>query len=281
MTPADQDAWSGRKHTVKVGGSDIAYVEIAGREPALLLVHGFTDTSRSFSLVAPQLAGRRLIIPDLPGHGASAAGSHDVTPAGLAQALAGLIERLGLDRPIVVGHSLGGMIAIELAAGRPETVGGLVLLATTLRAGIGEADPMTAGVLSLTDPISPADPFYAYWHACEAPVAPDFLAHAAAEASAMPAARWRAVFAAIRDADLTETARRIKARTLIVSGGRDPLFDTTHRDRLRSAIPAASSVEAGQCGHNVHWEAPALVASAVLGHVDALAAEADGSRAPA
>ena len=281
MTPADQDAWSGRKHTIEVGGSDIAYVEIAGREPALLLVHGFTDTSRSFSLMAAHLAGRRLVIPDLPGHGASPAGPHDMTPAGLARALAGLIEGLKLNRPIVVGHSLGGMIAVELAASRPEAVGGLVLLATTLRAEIGDADPMATGVLSLTDPISPADPFYAYWHACEAPMAPDFLAHAAAEASAMPAARWRAVFAALRHADLTESAGRIKASTLIVSGGRDPLFDRAHRDRLRSAIPAASFVEADRCGHNVHWEAPALVAGAVLGHVEALAAGADGSRAPA
>ena len=280
MTPVDQDAWNERKHMVDVGGSGIAYVEIAGREPALLLVHGFTDTSRSFSLLAPHLAGRRLVIPDLPGHGASPAGMHEVTPAGFAEALAGLIDGLKLDRPVIVGHSLGGMIAIELAARRPELVGGLVLLATTLRAGIDDDDPMAVGVQSLIDPISPADPFFGYWHACEAPVPGDFLTCVASEASAMPAGSWRAIFTAIRYADLTQCAPSIQARTLIVSGGRDPLFDLTHRDRLRSAIAIATFVEASDCGHNVHWEAPALVASTVLAHFDALAADLAGCATP-
>ncbi|TJW78631.1 MAG: alpha/beta hydrolase, partial [Mesorhizobium sp.] len=64
---AEQRAWAGRKRFADVGGLDFAYVEIAGSEPPLLLVHGFTDTSRSFSLLAPHLSGRRLVMPDLRG----------------------------------------------------------------------------------------------------------------------------------------------------------------------------------------------------------------------
>ncbi|RUW53840.1 alpha/beta hydrolase, partial [Mesorhizobium sp. M8A.F.Ca.ET.021.01.1.1] len=65
VAEVEQDAWAARKQWVHTGDLDIAYVEIAGAGPPLLLIHGFTDTSRSFSLLAPHLAGRRLIMPDL------------------------------------------------------------------------------------------------------------------------------------------------------------------------------------------------------------------------
>ncbi|RUY58002.1 alpha/beta fold hydrolase, partial [Mesorhizobium sp. M7A.F.Ca.CA.001.05.1.1] len=89
---ANQDGWAGRKQFVTVGNLDIAYVEITGAEPALLLVHGFTDTSRSFSLLAPYLAGRRLIMPDLRSHGSSQAGK-GCGIADFADDIAGLILR--------------------------------------------------------------------------------------------------------------------------------------------------------------------------------------------
>ena len=134
---AAQQAWASRKRTVDLDGLRIAYVEIPGAEPALLLVHGFTDTSRSFSLLAPHLSGRRLIIPDLRGHGGSDAGRGcDIDD--FATDLALLIRRLGLDRPVVVGHSLGAMIAIRLAAEHPESVGGLALLAGAVKADLAE-----------------------------------------------------------------------------------------------------------------------------------------------
>ncbi|WP_292412501.1 alpha/beta hydrolase, partial [Mesorhizobium sp.] len=125
---AEQDPWAGRKQIAGVGGLDLAYVEVAGSEPPLLLVHGFTDTSRSFSLLAPHLSGRRLIMPDLRGHGASQAGD-GYRIADFAEDIAGLIRSLRLDRPVVVGHSLGGMVSMMLAARHPELIGGLVIVA--------------------------------------------------------------------------------------------------------------------------------------------------------
>ena len=101
---AEQQAWAGRKRMVDVCGLAMAYIEVPGAEPALLLIHGFTDTSRSFSLLAPHLAGRRLVMPDLRGHGASQAGSRTFRPADFADDIAGLIGRLRLERPVLVGH---------------------------------------------------------------------------------------------------------------------------------------------------------------------------------
>lgn len=260
---AEQDAWAGRKRLVDVGDLEIACVEIAGAEPGLLLVHGFTDTSRSFSLLAPHLAGRRLIMPDLRGHGASQAGK-GFGIAEFADDIAGLIGRLRLDRPVVVGHSLGAMVAIALAARHNDLVGGLVVMAGTLKPGFEQGHPLVAGVQALRDPISPADPFYAWWHACRDGVPQPFLAGLAEDASAMPAARWRAILEEICRADLSGAARAVRTRTLIIAGGCDPLFGEAHQQALLRALPEAVLVRTEACGHNPHWEDPALVAKAVI-----------------
>ncbi|MER9163809.1 alpha/beta hydrolase [Mesorhizobium sp. M0715] len=260
---AEQGAWAGRKQFVTVGDLDIAYVEISGAQPALLLVHGFTDTSRSFSLLAPYLAGRRLIMPDLRGHGASQAG-RGCSVADFADDIAGLIQILRLDRPVVVGHSLGAMVAIALAARHGELVGGLVVMASTLKPDFAPGHPLVVSIEALRDPISPTDPFYAWWHACRPDVPAAFLTGLAQEASAMPIPRWRAILEEIRRADLTDAARAVQARTLIIAGACDPLFGAAHQQALRSALPEALLVRAEACGHNPHWEDPALVAKAIV-----------------
>ena len=259
---AEQASWAGRKRTVDVGSLDLAYVEIAGSEPPLLLVHGFTDTSRSFSLLAPHLSGPRLIMPDLRGHGGSQAGEGYGT-ADFADDIAGLIQRLRLDRPIVVGHSLGGMVSMMLAARHPELVGGLVIVASTLKPDFGRDHQLIDGVAALRDPISPSDPFYDWWHACRPGVLPAFLAGLAKDASAIPAARWRAILEEVRCTDLTAAARAVQAPTLIIAGGRDPLFGEAHQRSMARALAGSRLVWAQDCGHNPHWEDPALVAEAI------------------
>lgn len=258
----EQDAWASRKRIVDVGGIELAYVEIAGSEPPLLLVHGFTDTSRSFSLLAPHLSGRRLIMPDLRGHGGSDAGE-GCGVADFADDMAGLIRRLRLNRPVVIGHSLGGMVSIALAAQYPELIGGLVILASTLKPDFGSHHQLIDGVAALRDPISPSDPFYDWWHACQPGVPQAFLAGLAKDASAIPAARWRAILEEIRCTDLTAAARGLRVPTLIIAGGRDPLFGAAHQRALAQALFGSRLVWAQDCGHNPHWEAPGFVAAII------------------
>lgn len=256
---AEQDAWAARKRFVDVGVLDLAYVDIPGEGRPLLLIHGFTDTSRSFSLLAPHLAGHRLVMPDLRGHGASQAG-RGFGVADFAGDMAGLIRSLGLDRPLVVGHSLGAMVSIALAARHPELVGGLMLLAGTLRTDFPADHPLVLAVEALRDPIAPTDPFYDWWHACEAAVPEAFLACLAREASDMPAARWRAILAEIRRADLMADAWAVQPGTRIIAGGRDPLFGEAQQNAMARVLPDASLAWARECGHNPHWENPAFVA---------------------
>ncbi|WP_292497929.1 alpha/beta hydrolase [Mesorhizobium sp.] len=258
----EQASWAGRKRMVNIGGLDLAYVEIGGSEPPLVLVHGFTDTSRSFSLLAPHLSGRRLIMPDLRGHGGSQAGG-GCSVDDFADDMAGLIQSLRLDRPVVVGHSLGGMVSTVLAAQHPELISGLVILAGTLKLDFGSHHQLIDGVAALRDPISPSDPFYDWWHACQPGVPQAFLAGLAKDASAIPAARWRIILEEVRRTDLTASARVVRVPTLIIAGGRDLLFGAAHQRGLAQAIVGSRLVWAQDCGHNPHWEDPAFVAAII------------------
>ena len=110
-------------------GVTLAYREAGSGAPPLVLVHGFGS---DHTTLAPQLerfrAAHRVVAVDLRGHGASDApeGAYGISQH--ADDLAWLCEQLGLYRPVVVGHSMGGQVALELARRRPDLVAGLALL---------------------------------------------------------------------------------------------------------------------------------------------------------
>jgi 3-oxoadipate enol-lactonase len=90
---------------------------VGGEGPPLLLVHGLGGAAWNFTEMQPHLAGRRLIVPDLPGHGGSSP-----LPAASLRGFADALVPL-LDEPVdVLGHSLGGVIALRLAERHPSLV---------------------------------------------------------------------------------------------------------------------------------------------------------------
>ncbi|CAG9164567.1 alpha/beta fold hydrolase [Cupriavidus pinatubonensis] len=116
---------------VDVPGARLHVVE-RGQGPALLLVHGLSGQLGNFGygMIEPLARDFRVVAVDRPGSGYSVrtpGASADL--AAQADVLAALIDKLGLERPLVVGHSLGGAIALALAAGHPDRVGGLALVA--------------------------------------------------------------------------------------------------------------------------------------------------------
>ncbi|MDP3899410.1 MAG: alpha/beta hydrolase [Mesorhizobium sp.] len=264
MTLPGQDGWRAAKRTLDIGGGRaVAYVDSGGQGPVLLGLHGFTDSSRSFSLIAPYLEGLRVIAPDLRGHGASFQPADGFDIADFAGDMAAFCDRLGLARPFLAGHSLGAMVALDLAASRPDGFAGVVTLAGSLRPGIGARHPIAIAVSGLTDPIDPRDALFAEWHATSVAVDAGFLRHVAAEAAAMPVDVWRAVLATLGTADLRLPAGEIRARVLCVSGDQDPLFGPAHAAELAAALRAPDRLLLAGCGHNPHWEQPAEVARAI------------------
>jgi pimeloyl-ACP methyl ester carboxylesterase len=103
----------------------------AGRGPALLLLHGVANSSETWEHVAPLLSERFTVIaPDLLGHGASATPRGDYSLGAHASGARDVVTALGHERVTVVGHSLGGGIAMQFAYQFPERCERLVLVSS-------------------------------------------------------------------------------------------------------------------------------------------------------
>ncbi|RZS39085.1 pimeloyl-ACP methyl ester carboxylesterase [Herbihabitans rhizosphaerae] len=122
-------------------GARIRWIDIAGDGPARVFVHGLGCTGGSdFAHIAahPLLAGRRSILVDLLGHGLSdRPGKFDYGLESQARCVAAVLDHLGLDGVELVGHSMGGAIAILLAAERPDLVARLVVAEPNVLPGGG------------------------------------------------------------------------------------------------------------------------------------------------
>jgi len=120
--------WSRRYVTVH--GYQRAYLR-AGRGPAVLLIHGIGDSSATWDPVLSRLARRHTVIaPDLLGHGLSDKPRGDYSIGGFACGMRDLLSVLGIERVTVVGHSLGGGVAMQFAYQFPERCERLVLVGT-------------------------------------------------------------------------------------------------------------------------------------------------------
>jgi pimeloyl-ACP methyl ester carboxylesterase len=114
---------------IKKEGVTLAYHDISRGSPPMLFVHGWGCDHTAF---APQAEffrrSHRVVSVDLRGHGKSDAPDQDYTMAAFADDLAWLCTELALTKPIVVGHSMGGNVALELAARYPEIPASIVLI---------------------------------------------------------------------------------------------------------------------------------------------------------
>jgi len=117
---------------VDVDGVPIHYIERGSGPAAAVLIHGFLGHTYSFRYLIPELAkDRRVVAVDLKGSGYSSRpekGDYSLTEQ--ARLVIRLMDKLGIDRASVVGHSLGGEVAMRLAANWPERVEKLVLAAS-------------------------------------------------------------------------------------------------------------------------------------------------------
>ena len=114
--------------TIELHGHPVTYHQ-AGEGPVLVLLHGITSSSRTWRAVMPALAETYTVVaPDLLGHGESAKPRGDYSLGAYASGVRDLLAALGHERATVVGHSLGGGIAMQLAYQFPERVERLVLV---------------------------------------------------------------------------------------------------------------------------------------------------------
>jgi len=238
----------------------------AGEGPSLLLVHGLGSHRQVWQPLLPSLESRFDVINvDLPGHGHAprlTPGS-PATPEALAIKLATLLDDLDVDRPHVVGSSLGGWIALELAkAGRAESV--------TAFAPAGFWDDSLVPVIAHTNrllaravkPIAPTllksqtMRAVGFWTSSAAPAQLDAALTTEATAAHASASGWAAALLGTyrTNCDVHDLSPTVPVT--IVWGDRDRILPKAHCQRPTRLPPHARWIRLSQCGHVPMWDQP-------------------------
>ena len=117
-------------HYLELHGDRVAYQDVGSGE-ALLLLHGMAGSSETWRAVIPQLARKhRVVAPDLIGHGQSAKPRGDYSLGAFAVWLRDLLDELGVTRATIVGHSLGGGVAMQFVYQHPDYCQRLILISS-------------------------------------------------------------------------------------------------------------------------------------------------------
>jgi pimeloyl-ACP methyl ester carboxylesterase len=277
----DLDRFDALKKTVALpDGESLAYVQLGDAAgPAVVLIHGYTDSARDWVPLVPYLSPhRRLILVDLRGHGRSGKPECCYAKLDFAYDIKLLLDALGVQRADIVGHSLGSFIAQTFAEYWPQRTRRVVLIASSggHRAGEGAhdsgLDEAEAQIRALKEPIDPDSAFMIRWWSSPTPVDADFLRRERRDAAAIPLRVWLAVLdEGAMDSDLQRTLPRLKAPTLLVWGSEDPLMAEDVRQSLREALPHAQVQILPGLGHNPFWENPQRCADLINTFLNAAA----------
>jgi pimeloyl-ACP methyl ester carboxylesterase len=250
--------------TLKPSGARIQVVE-AGKGRDLLYLHGAGGHMRADPLIAALAARYRVVAPLLPGYGESTGEDGlrdmlDITLHGLD-----VLAALKLKKPIVVGHSMGGMIAAEMAAIARTEVANLCLLAP---AGLWLDDHPVVDIFSKLPYELPGLLFHDADTGARLLASggdmndPEFLKQFLVMNARRLGMAGKILFP-IPDRGLGERLHRITARTLIVWGAEDALIPPIYGPAFKKAISKSKLVRVAKAGHAVGHEKPAAVLKAI------------------
>ncbi len=262
---------------------------VLGEGPPVVLLHGLAATKLSWLPLLGPLAERyRVIVPDLPGHGESAKPRVSYTPAFYAGVVRRLLDATGERRAALVGNSMGGRIALEVAARAPVRVSSVVLLGPAVA---GLPFPYYARFLRLLPTEMGAIPMpmrrrlvlrgirQLFAHPDRLPRnaylagADEFIrVYRSGRARVALLSSLRGLMAD-RAAAFWEKVRTIEAPALILWGDRDRLVPVRLGELLASAMPAAELAMLPDVGHVPQFEVPETTIELVRGFLDGLPQE--------
>ena len=231
--------------------------------PAVILIHGYSDSWFSFSRILPLLGSQlRVIAPDMRGHGDSErplGGGYRI--ADMADDVIRLMDALNVPMAVVIGHSMGSFVARRVFELAPARVSRLVLIGGALRCDNDGVRDLQRVVNALTDPVDETFVREFQLSTIAAPVPPPFLEAVIANSRRMPARIWKAVIQGL--IEFEPTVLRPEVRTLVLGGRQDAVFSNTEQMVLARQFPRGELHLMDGVGHTLHWEQPQTFVNAL------------------
>ncbi|MGH2374951.1 MAG: alpha/beta fold hydrolase [bacterium] len=237
------------------------YIE-RGQGPPLVLLHGIGGGAASWRYQIEEFArAYRVLAWDMPGYGGSQPAAEYSFP-GYTQRLREFLAERAIARPILVGHSIGGMIVQEYLAVHPEAARAVVLYATSPAFGRKEGEWQQQFLRARLAPLDEGKTM--------AELAPgivrglvgsgataDGVALAVACMAAVPEETYRAVVLSLVEFDRREGLGRFTVPCLVVAGEEDTNAPPTMMEKMATRIPGAQYHRLPGLGHLAHQEDPA------------------------
>jgi pimeloyl-ACP methyl ester carboxylesterase len=273
-------SWSESAGRVSINGLTIAYTS-AGQGTPALLVHGHASSQDLWPKVnLPNLEAYCRYTLDLPGHGAS-----DKPPLGwftlenYTDLLVQFCHRFDLKDVLLIGHSMGGLLCLNMALTRPELVAKMILIAPIVEGSfLVYLDPLLWWESFVCQPLTEwllqiyntypwlAAPIATNWYAWPGMVLTDSFKQAQADFARCPLATLFGNFKLVRRTDLRPYLPHLQTPTLVMTGEQDRVVPPRQARLLAEYAPQAQLVTIPHCGHLPFDEQPELFTTAMAEH---------------
>ena len=277
------DTAPGQYETVRLHGHDVWFRRGGDTGPVLVLLHGITSSSETWAPVLPLLAEHaQVVVPDMLGHGQSAKPRGDYSLGAYASGVRDLLTLLGHDRVTVVGHSLGGGIAMQFAYQYPERCERLVLVSSgglgkgvsaALRAASLPGAELVLPLIAHRRVLSVGSGLGAVLARVGVKVTPA-LSEVARGYASLSDRETRTAFLATLRSVVDPKGQRVDARdrlylarhmpSLLVWGRRDAIIPAGHGLRAHEQMPGSRLELFEKAGHFPHCEEPERFARVLL-----------------
>lgn len=244
-------------------GIEMHYAEQgrANGEPVILL-HGYSDSWFSFSRILPHLPDDlRVFALDLRGHGRSTQPASGYGMDDLASDVLAFMDAKGIVRATIVGHSMGGFVAQQVALAAPKRVSRLVIVSSARSprsfAGVAEFKPV---VDALTDPVPYEFVREFQESTVHHPVPDDFMEAVIAESRRLPARVWQGIMNGMMGMEPPVALGRAAIPSLVLWGEKDAWPPRAEQDSLVAMLRTARLEVLRDVGHAPQWERPDEIA---------------------
>ena len=233
------------RRTTLLLGHQVSVWEAGSGPDGVVLVHGIGVSSRYFAPLVETLATTgRVVTPDLPGFGESARPAHDLSIEEHAAVVAACIDESGLERPVVLGHSMGSQVVAEIAVQRPGLAERIVLVGPVVQPGTRSVSRQAWRLIR----------DYRYEpSAVNAITVTDWLRSGPR--------RFVRTLRPMMSYPLEQKLTEVREPVVLVRGERDLVAPREYLDLLASRCRQATVVEVPHEGHVVQWRRPDAIAA--------------------